>query len=216
MGRYSRSAGNKRKTFVSSNIGGYCANKSAELFLEMILDDPKSNDYLIPSYMAALCAGIEGAVNDAYISFLYRKMGGAYREFVRPYILARFPDKFRQLIPLISSYKYKLNQDADDVRGVLRLFDVRNSLLHVKHHWHAATIIDLGYGSGFNIVCDEVFSEDPYRDSPGKVITAEDLKRFKGIYDRFVPAFSNIEHYIKRKNFSDKTVKAWFVKISTK
>lgn len=134
----------ERKVPVKSFTGLYYARRSAEHLLRQIAE---GNEHLIAAFIFALCSGIEGAINDVYIDYFYKKMGYNYKEFVKPFIYMNLRDKLMVIIPIVSDYKYQINEKCDDYKSLVKLFELRNGLIHVKQFWRPAFVTqeDVGY-----------------------------------------------------------------------
>ena len=76
----------KKISPIQSNIGVWASRQSAEHLLNLMKN--KSNyDYLVPYYIAAICAGMEGEINTAYVNHFHKKFGNNYNHYVRPIYL---------------------------------------------------------------------------------------------------------------------------------
>lgn len=204
----------KNTTFVQSNTGIVYSRYAAEYLLKEIegadADDFK-REFLIPSFLSALCAGLEGQINDGYIDFFFRKMGKNYKKYIRPFLSRDIRERFKILILMISDYKYELNEANPDIKALFELFDLRNRLLHVKNHRHEVSYTgDKDYWYDFAFVTPD--ETDPYQDKVTTVINESKLQRFMKVYNTLIPKLSNIEFCIRRKNFNGHD---FFLKIST-
>ena len=186
---------------VKENTGVVCARYAAEYLLEGLKEDARK-DYLVPPYVALLCAGMEGEINDAYIDFFFKKFGAAYQEFAKPFLFLQFRDRCRTLIPLISDYRFRLNERHADLVQVFKMVELRNQLLHIKHHWHPARVLEGREGEFFDFEYLEP-SSDPYRSgSLKKLIAGRDIDAYMKVFNRFIPAFSGLASRIRRRNFN--------------
>lgn len=204
----------KNTTIVQSNIGIVYSRYAAEYLLKEIDGadaDAFKREFLIPSFLSALCAGLEGQINDGYIDFFFRKVGKNYKKYLRPFLSRDIRERFKILILLISDYKYELNEANADIKALFELFDLRNKLLHVKNHKHEVSYTgDKDYWYDFAFVTPD--ETDPYQDKVTTVINESQLKRFMKVYNTLIPKLSNIEFCIRRKNFNGQN---FFLKIST-
>ena len=198
-----------RESPVQSNTGVWASRHAAEFMLKMIISH-EYQEHLIPYYVSAICSGIEGQVNTAFIDHFHKHFGKTYRSYVRPYLLMKIYDRFVQLPIIVSNFKYVLNQDNPVVKEILSLFDLRNQMLHVKHLWHYADIVEDATGNIIDIQYHDPNHPDPYRESKYSFPDIEKLKKYMWLFNKFIPKFSNIANNINRKNFNPED---WFVLI---
>ena len=189
---------------VKTNSGLHCARLTADLLLKHILSD-SYNDYCVPAYITSICSGIEGMINELYIDFFHNRFGRQYRPLVNPFFRIPVKERISLIVPMLSDYKYQLNYDHDSFLVICRLFALRNSLVHVKHHWHRAKIID--YDVGCDIEYISPTDIDIYAKGIEKALTKEDFERFMRVSNEFLTVFVNLERRIKRKKFDPKN---WF------
>jgi hypothetical protein len=194
----------EKTTFVQSNIGTVYSRYAAEYLLDEIDGagaDEFKREFLIPSFISALCAGLEGQINDGYIDFFFRKVGKSYRKYIHPFLSRGIRERFKILILLISDYKYEINEANPDIRTLFELFDLRNRLLHVKNHRHEVRYNGTkDYWYDFFFVSPD--ETDPYQHKVTAVINETELKRFMMVYNKLIPKLSNLEFCIRRKNFN--------------
>jgi hypothetical protein len=200
-----------RELPVRSNSGGYSARQSAEFLLQAIERDPEA-DFLVPYFVAALCAGIEAALNTAYVDHFHKHLGKAYRKYAKPYLMLRLEERLIQLPFLVSGFKYVLNEKDPRVKQVLRLFDLRNQMLHVKHLWHYADITEDERGTIIDIRFADRHDSDPYRLDKKPVDLCE-LREHMKLHKVFVAQFLNLGSRMTRKNFKSRE---WFVPVTKK
>ena len=204
----------KQKLPVKSYHGWNYARESADFLLGEIENDPEK-EYLIPSLIICLCLGIESVVNDVFIDFFHRKIGNDYKDCVKPFIFMRIDEKFSVLIPLVSNYEYRLNKDHADLKKVLALFEFRNHLTHVKHHWHSATVIRDATGIT-DVIIDNPNLVDFYSGFVQRKITLADLKDYRELFSNINNDFRDLGgRYGKRGKFEQKSSKhgGWFQKV---
>jgi hypothetical protein len=203
----------REKVPVKAYTAGVYARRSAGFLLKEITNGPHK-EHLIPSFISALCTGIESLINDCYIDFFHRKLGLNYRGQVNVFLYMRFKEKLATLVLLASNFEYQLNEDDQGVKGIMKLVDLRNNLLHGKQHWYSATLIE--EDSGTNLLYDNPNTSDFYRDHEQTVILVKDLKDYMKLFKRFLPDFWNLGGSIgtagkfARKNYKPKS---WFKKI---
>ncbi|WDT76604.1 MAG: hypothetical protein MPW16_05185 [Candidatus Manganitrophus sp.] len=202
-------AGRTRETPIQSNYGVWASRQSAE-FLLREMESESYRHFLAPSFIAALCAGIEGEINTCYVDFFHKKLGKKYRPYIRPYLMLRVEDRLTQLPLLLSNFKYGLNDKNPKVKQVLQLFERRNQLLHVKHLWHYADITEDEKGKIIAIKYHDENDRDPYRDSTTEFVEKSDLRTYMKLYNEFIPRFASLASRITRKNFNPH---GWFVRV---
>jgi hypothetical protein len=203
---------NTRKSPVKSFRAIGYAHRSAKFLLDEIAKNPKEK-FLVPSFIFAICAGIESTINDAYIDFFHKRMGAEYKEYAKAFIHLRLREKLIVLIPLVSNFSYRMNEDNNDFKALIGLFDLRNNLIHAKQHWHTATITQKG--SYYYLEYDNEDSLDFYASDTPK-ITLDDLKKYMSLFKKFRQDFRNLGGSIgiagkfERKDYKPR---AWFKKI---
>jgi hypothetical protein len=192
---------------VQSNLGVWASRRSAEFLLAQIEKDCHRN-FLAPAFVGALCAGMEGEINTGYVDFFHEKLGENYGKYIKPYLFLRIEERFRQLPLLLSNFRFSLNEKDEKVKKVLRLFDLRNQLLHVKHLTHYADVTESEEGSIVDIQYCEKSHSDPYRFSSDDIVKVELLREYVCLYNEFIPQFAELASRINRRNFNPK---GWFV-----
>lgn len=203
-------AGRTIETPIQSNYGVWASRQSAE-FLLREMESQSFRHYLAPSFIAALCAGIEGEINTCYVDFFHKKLGKKYRPYLRPYLMLRVEDRLTQLPLLLSNFKYVLNGKHAPIKQVLELFDRRNQLLHVKHLWHYADVTEDEKGNIISIKYHDERDRDPYRGSTTEFVKKNDLRAYMKLYNEFIPRFAGLAGRINRKNFNPH---GWFVRVA--
>jgi hypothetical protein len=204
----------KQKLPVKSYQGWNYARESADFLLAEIKNDPEK-EYLIPSFIICLCLGIESVLNDAFIDFFHRRMGKDYKDCVKPFIFMRIDEKLSVLIPLVSNYEYQLNKDHADLKKLLALFEFRNHLTHVKHHWHSATVIRDATGVT-DIIIDNPNLIDFYSTFVQRKITLADLDDYRELFININKEFRDLGgRYGVRGRFEQQGFKhrGWFKKV---
>ncbi len=199
---------NIKESPIQSNTGVWTSRKTAEFLLEKIKENVE-NQFLVPSYVAAICSGIEGDINTAYIDHFHKNLGKSYNKYVKPYLFMKVYDRLTQLPIIISNFKYRLNLDNKDIKKVCKLFELRNSYLHVKHMWHYADVYEDLHGNLIDIKYHDQNHPDPYRDWD-HFVDPKELDDCMKLFDKFLPTFYNIAKRINRKNFNPGD---WFIKI---
>jgi len=192
-----------KETTIQSNHGIYISRRASEYLLSKI--NSGNHEFLVPSYIAALCAGIEGDINTAFIDYFHHKIKINYMPYVRSYIFMRIDERFAQLPLLLSESRFRLNHDNEAVKNALALFELRNSLMHVKHLWHPAKIEVDAEGNWWGIDYIDLNHPDPYRGDK-ELDKRYDLNSFMKTYNTLIPFFHGIASKIKRKNFNPKAI----------
>jgi hypothetical protein len=197
------------RTPVQSNFGVWASRQSAEFLLAQIEKDCHRN-FLAPAFVGALCAGIEGEINTGYVDLFHKKLGEGYGKYIKPYLFLRVEERFRQLPLLLSNFRFSLNEKDERVKKVLRLFDLRNQLLHVKHLAHYADVTESEDGRILDIQYCDKNHPDPYRFSTDDIVKEELLREYMCLYNEFIPQFAGLASRITRRNFNPK---GWFVPV---
>jgi hypothetical protein len=203
-----------QKLPVKSYQGWNYARESADFLLAEIKSDPEK-EYLIPSFIICLCLGIESVINDAFIDFFHRKMGKDYKDCAKPFIFMRIDEKLSVLIPLVSNYEYQLNKDHVDLKKLLALFEFRNHLTHVKHHWHSATVIRDATGIT-DVIMENPNLVDFYSSFVQRRITLADLEDYRELFSNINDDFRALGgRYSVRGKFERKGSKhgGWFKRV---
>lgn len=194
---------------VQSNFGAWASRQSVEFLLAQ-LDAGVHRNFLALPLVASLCAGIEGQINTAYVDLFHEKLGKEYRRYVKPYLLLRVEERFRQLPLLLSNFRFALNEDDHRVKLVLGLFDLRNHLLHAKHLVHYADITHDDDGSIIGIRYHEKSHPDPYRFGEGDLVASDQLRAYIELFNEFIHEFSGLASRTGRRNFNRD---GWFVRV---
>jgi hypothetical protein len=122
--------------------------------------------------------------------------------------MLRASDRFEQLPLVLSGFRYRLNRRDERVKAVLKLFEVRNKLLHVTHLWHYADVVEDDAGNILDIKYHTNDDSDPYREFMQEFLKKTNLRSYMKLYNEFIPAFASIATRIRRKNFNPR---GWFV-----
>jgi hypothetical protein len=200
---------NEYDTYMQSQIGINAAFKTAQYLYDEIKKGP-DKDYLVPSFIASICAGIEGSINNIYISFLFQKFGSDYKSYVEPLLGIRgIKNKMKLLVPLISAYKYVLNEHNDTLQEIIRLFEMRNTLIHVRHHWFPVHIVQNEGELGLNMTYLTPDKLGPYDKGLKEYLTEHDYLHFMNISNEFQKGFYSLRRRMNRKNFKPEP---WFKK----
>jgi len=144
---------------------------------------------------------MEGALNNCFVDFLHRKLGKGYAKHLKPYLFMKIQDRLEMAPLLLSNFEYELQANSNHVKEVLRLFDLRNQFLHVKHLWHYA---DVRFDDDGHIVGFEYHNKahpDPYRGDSGSWPQSKELRTLFKAHDRFIHRFSSLNNAISRKSF---------------
>lgn len=184
---------------VRSFQGTSAAMKSAEVLRNAIVSDRKNLDSLTPYYIAAVCAHMEGELNNCFVEFLHRKLGKNYGPYLRPFLFMKIQDRMELAPLLLSDYRFQLNGKCEFVKSSLRLFDMRNHFLHVKDLWHYANV---EYGHSGEVLSLQFHNEnhpDPYRDTD--LVERIPFEEVADIQKRFTRRFGTMPNAVNRKNF---------------
>ncbi len=182
----------------------------AATLLHKQIEASADNDVLIPSYCAAVCSAIEGVVNTAVIDFFFHKFGAEYRRHSKPYLKMPVEDRFRNMVLVLSGFRYQLNERHDDIVAVFRLFEIRNRLLHAKEQWHLVHAVE-AEGGRLHIadyVHDPV--DDPYAKPLRQMASPAELAKYLVVARHILYAFDNFERKVNRRNYNPRD---WLVLI---
>ncbi|MES2352793.1 MAG: hypothetical protein V4568_00090 [Pseudomonadota bacterium] len=165
---------------VWTNHARATARRASELLRDVVLSGEDTFNSLVPFYVAAVCARMDGALNNCFIERLRRKMGASYSPQLRPFLFMKVQDRMEPAPLLLSNFKYKLNDKCDLVKHTHRLFDLRNQFLHAKDLWCYA---EVEYGSNGEVLGVDYLVKnhpDPYRNAGkldlGKLMSVGELK----------------------------------------
>lgn len=186
---------------IAARKGTHDARRSAEFLLAEIAKDPRNNDHLVASFVAALCMGVEGEINDCLVEHFFWKIGPAYREAIRPLLMLNIRDRFRTAVLLGSEYRFVLNMQHPRIQEMFSLFELRNRLVHVKHHRKMANVFDFGTPLE-RIEYENPDPTDPYGPEYGGTISVEDLRGHLTLFNYLIPRFYELGTRLKRKNFN--------------
>src|SRR5689334_8485262 len=95
-------------------IKHYAAHAFAGRNIQFLLNEignSADNEFLIPSFIFAICFGLEGRANDVYIDFFHQRLGPNYKDGVKPFLYMHLKEKLLILIPLLSNFEYRLNEE---------------------------------------------------------------------------------------------------------
>ncbi len=188
----------KIKTY---NAGVSEAVWSARHLFEQIYVEKK--EYLKPSFIYALCSTIETGLNCSIIDFFYSKYGESYKPYASVLIKLTIHDKLRIVMPIISEYKYELNQEKIEIKNIKTLFDIRNQLIHIKNHYKSALFIEMNSGECYIHDLDEK-ELNIYDRAKYQKLDKNFLKILYRSQKEFTPFFHRICNKMRRKNFNPK------------
>lgn len=187
---------------VRSFRGTSAAMEAAKMLRNAIAADPEEFESLTPYYIAAVCAHMEGTLNNCFVEFLHRKLGKCYMPSLRPFLFMKIQDRMELAPMLLSDYRFKLNAQCEFVKSSLRLFDMRNHFIHVKDLWHYA---DVEYGNAGEVLGWEFNIKnhpDPYRADWGVNLSERiSIEEVADIQDRFTRRFGPMPNAVNRKGF---------------
>jgi hypothetical protein len=95
---------------------------------------PEKRGHLLPSYITAICAGMEAEINDEVIQHFAAQVPRDYRKYARPILFMQVQERARLAVLLSSNYRYELNMGAKTIKDMFDLFSFRNKLVHIQHH----------------------------------------------------------------------------------
>ncbi|UAA37857.1 hypothetical protein KIH87_14290 [Paraneptunicella aestuarii] len=193
---------------VQSNAGIYTARRAAEHLLHEI---NSNHEFLIPSFLSSIAAGIEGEINTAYINHFHKKFGKQYTKHIKPYLFMKIYDRLSQLPIVLSGFKYMLNDQDERIKAIFELFELRNRVLHIKHLHHYADIYQDENGNILNINYHTPNHPDPYREHFANFPKIEELNSYLELFYKVIRKFNNLSDTINRRNFNPE---GWFIRIS--
>lgn len=200
----------KIRKLRSSNNGVVKAVCTADFLYYQIIKDKR--EYLIPSFIYALCSIIEENINCNFIDYFYSKFGEDYKSFSSVYIRMSFHDKLKVFIPTISDFKYDLNHEKNEIKIIKKMFDIRNQLIHIKQHYKSSMLFETNDGELFISNLDEN-ELDIYDDLLYKKFDKNTLKDFYKAQQVFTPKIGQLFYTINRKNFNPQD---WLIKLEKK
>jgi hypothetical protein len=192
------------------NSGSSEAVWTAEFLFKQIFKDKR--EYLKPSFVYALCSIIEENLNCNFIDYFYSKFGEEYKSYVTVFIKMSIHDKFKIAIPVISNYKYDLNHEKKEIKGIKQLFEIRNQLIHIKNHYRSTLWFETNDGK----FCIKELDENElsiYDRVKYQKLDKEVLKEFYRAQREFTPKFHQLFQGMQRKNFNPQD---WFIKLEKK
>jgi hypothetical protein len=195
------------RTVLRSLEGINWASEAADFLLARI-KKRKKNQFLVPSFIASLCSQVEAVVNDALVDHFYYRCRRNYQNYAQAFLTRPMPDKLFLVVPLISQYKFEWNKGSPDVQLLLKLFRLRNRLLHVKHPWVLATALE--YEIGVSFLFDDPDRTYYYTSEEFKNLTFADLDAYATHTERFVRFFRDIRWRINGPHFKPDV---WLYKI---
>ena len=189
------------------DLGTFQARHAANHLLEMVQEE--KNDFLKPSLIYSLSSLVEGKLNSCFIDFCFSKFGDNYKEFSKSFIKMSIYDKFNIIAPVISNYKFNLNQNNENIIIIKKMIDTRNQLIHIKSHY--VTFLFTEYENG------EMFEEDVnqnelgiYHDTNFSKLDIDFLNDCYNSVNNFRLRFSELSKKINYKNFKPGD---WFMPI---
>lgn len=187
---------------VQSSRGTSAALRSAELLRQVITAEPPDFDELTPYYVAAVCAAIEGAINNCYVEFFHRKFGKGAGKYVKPFLFMKVQERLTLAPLLLSNFRYELNGKSERAKKVFALFDLRNQFIHVKDLWHYADVEFDDDGGILKYEFHDRNHPDPYRSKPGGTLLSNiDVAAIETLRKAFMNRFGSLPNAIARKTF---------------
>ncbi len=188
---------------VTSTHGVFTARFAAEHLLAEVISDPRKNDPLVPSYIAALCMGIEGQINSILIEHFFDVVGSKYKEIAKPLLFLNVRDRFSIAVLLASDYCYELNHKNERVIQLFQLFDLRNRVVHVKQHRKIGTLVKNQQSSSLTI--DNPDPSDPYGPEHQWKVDVKQLRSWLRLFNYWIPRLSFLGTNIKNTRFNPGT-----------
>lgn len=159
-------------------------------------------DVLMPFYVAAACAHMEGTLNNCFVEHLHRKLGKTYANHLRPFLFMKVQDRMELAPLLLSEYRFKLNTKSELVKSTLAVFDMRNQFLHVKDLWHYAEVEYTGDNAIVGWEFHNKDHPDPYRakwsENLSDRFSIEGIEKVRGA---FTKRFRTLPNSINRSTF---------------
>jgi hypothetical protein len=160
---------------------------------------------LLPSYIMSVCATIEGRVNDAFIKYFEVRLGESYKPHAKPFLQMNMESKLRLLFPMLTNYKLEVNFQNLKLKYLLKLFRLRNRLVHQQNHLEPALFIDYQNGTADIKFEDEnEWFYHSHEEWPS--ISKKDLVQIHKTLKFWVVWLFDITIRINRKNFNSKDI----------
>lgn len=109
---------------------------------------------------------------------------------MRPFLLWPVEVKLRNMPLIVSHGRYLLDESSSQVHFLLRLFRLRNRMLHIAQHWE-----DVG-------VDDDDHISPYYASEEFKTLTMKNLREMKKVYELAIRYLGHLWPRINRKNFN--------------
>ena len=198
----------KERTLVKkySGAGRYAAEK----LLSIISTDEEAHHDLVPSYIMTLCSGMEARINNNIVDYFFKKTGKEYKLHAKPYMLLPFERKIAITIPLISNYKYKLNAKSKNLKEVLKVFKLRNRMVHMADEYVDG--FKLNYERFYDFEISDKDRAQYYSNDEFKDQSTKDLKKYFHVYEKFIIMFCELFPRINYKRFKPEE---WFIHIES-
>ena len=85
---------------------------------------------LLPSYIMSVCSSMEDVINKEYCLYFAKTYSIGYKELANTFIGLNIEKKLIHLFPTISENKYMLDMKNEMVKYTLKVFRLRNKLIH--------------------------------------------------------------------------------------
>ena len=197
---------------AKSYSGLYYARKSAE---HLLLEIEVGNHHLIPAFVYAVCSGIEGVINDNFIDFFHKKAGSNYKELAKPFIHMNLREKLMIIVAVTSEYRYQIDKMFPSYKLLMKLFEIRNSFIHIQQHWRPAAIITRNE-NGVVLSYITVEGNSPYDAIEDRQVTLDDLRAYLKLFLQIIEDFYQLGGSVgipgkfQRKNYK---LRGWFKKL---
>lgn len=193
-----RLASRTYETRLRQSIGQSYALSSLD-HLRTALKEPQSL-FLVPTFVITACVVVEAAINDNYIDHFHHVMGDDYMRIARPLLYLNFRERLSLLFPVISDWKFVLNEKHERVRALLAMFELRGRMIHVKHHYRRATLSTTPDGT-YLVAGPEIDASDPYDEylTPLKRVRVNQLYLLTDYWRMYL---DRLVGRIRRRNFN--------------
>lgn len=188
------------ETRVRHNSGYSYASSSLD-YLASSIHNPAGRIFLVPTFVITACTVVEASINDCYIDHFQYQVGDDYLKIGRPFLYLGYRERLIVLFPVISTYRYVLDETHPKVRALFDLFELRGRLIHVKHKYRPAIVTEIEKGLTTLSVA-EADPLDPYDGDylqPLRLINTKKAYRLTKFWTRYL---DGLHWRIRRRNFN--------------
>jgi hypothetical protein len=178
-----------------------------------LLDELQNNQrrHLLPAFIASLSFGIEAVINDALIDFFYSKFGEAYSQQASSFLRKPISEKLTLTPLLLSGFRYEFNEEHRSFKTIIKLFRVRNNMLHAAHHWKKVKVVqDPKHGL---LVLDDGDQSEYYARGDIKDLSSLNLEEMLSAAELLMDDLSSLQKLINRRNFLRLKNSRWFRRV---